>query len=221
VTHPFRVLFLDLDDTLYPSSTGLWTAIGVRILQYMVDVAGVPAEKAPTLRDEYFHRYGTTLTGLRIHQGVDPLDYLRYVHALPIEDYLQPDPWTKDVLSRVPLRRVVLTNADRWHAGRVLARLGLTEVIDQVVDVIDLEWIHKPEEAAYRRAMALAGAAEARSCLLLDDLARNLEPASRMGMATVLVGTKDRPPESAFQIASMRDLPGVLEQLGITFGGVQ
>jgi len=60
VASPFRILFLDLDDTLYPSSAGLWEAIGDRILRFMVDVVGVPVDLAPALRDEYFRAYGTT-----------------------------------------------------------------------------------------------------------------------------------------------------------------
>ena len=215
MTAPFRVLFLDLDDTLYPSTTGLWAAIGVRIERYMVEVAGVPAEQAPGLRDDYFHRYGTTLTGLRLHQGIDPLDYLRFVHAIPVEDYLQPDLTTRAVLASVPLKKIVLTNADRWHAARVLGRLGLTEVIDQVVDIMDLDWVHKPAEEAYRRALALAGETEARACLLLDDLARNLKPAAQMGMTTVLVGSKDPSTEAHFHMGTMHDLPGVFRSLGI------
>jgi pyrimidine 5'-nucleotidase len=211
----FRILFLDLDDTLYSNTTGLWQAIGGRILQYMIDVAGVPADQAPAMRDDYFNRYGTTLTGLRIHQGIDPMDYLRYVHALPVDQYLQPDPRTREVLAGVPLRRVILTNADRWHAGRVLTRLGLTGVIDQIVDIIDLEWIHKPNEEAYRRAMALAGETDAGACVLLDDMARNLTPAQAIGMTTVLVGPKDSPQDGGFHIASMHELPRVLGELGI------
>jgi putative hydrolase of the HAD superfamily len=211
----FRILFLDLDDTLYSNTTGLWQAIGGRILQYMIEVAGVPADQAPALRDDYFQRYGTTLTGLRIHQGIDPMDYLRYVHALPVEQYLQPDPRTREVLAGVPLRRVILTNADRWHAARVLSRLGLSGLIDQIVDVIDLEWIHKPNEEAYRRAMSLVGETEAGACLLLDDMARNLAPALAIGMTTVLVGGKDPPVDGGFQIGSMHELPRVLEKLGI------
>ncbi|HET7011410.1 MAG TPA: pyrimidine 5'-nucleotidase [Anaerolineales bacterium] len=212
---PFRILFLDLDDTLYASATGLWSAIGVRILRFMVEIAGVPSDRASSLRDEYFHRYGTTLTGLRLHQGIDPLQYLRYVHDLPLADYLQPDPATRAILAAIPLRKIVLTNADRWHAGRVLDRLGLDGVVDQIIDVIDLDWLHKPDERAYRRAMELARESEAAACLLLDDITRNLEPAAKMGMTTVLVGTKDPPPGFGHQIDSMHDLPALLTKLGV------
>jgi putative hydrolase of the HAD superfamily len=217
VTSPFRILFLDLDDTLYPSSTGLWEAIGDRILSFMVDVVGVPSDRAPVLRDEYFRAYGTTLTGLRIHQAIDPLEYLRYVHDLPLERYLTPDPAALAILAATPLRRVVFTNSDRRHADRVLARLGLADVIDQIVDIIDLEWIPKPDEAAYTKAMAIVGERDPRACVLLDDLVRNLLPAERLGMTGVLVGRKDLSANTHFRIDSVRELPTVFQTLGVPF----
>ena len=217
MTSPFRILFLDLDDTLYPSSAGLWEAIGDRILSFMVDVVGVPGDRAPVLRDEYFRAYGTTLTGLRIHQAIDPLEYLHYVHDLPLERYLSPDPATRAILTDTPLRRVVFTNSDRGHADRVLARLGLADVIDQIVDLIDLDWIPKPDEAAYTKAMALVGEQDPRACLLLDDLVRNLLPAERLGMTGVLVGRKDPSADARFRIDSLRELPAVFQSLGVPF----
>jgi putative hydrolase of the HAD superfamily len=217
VTSPFRILFLDLDDTLYPSSAGLWEAIGDRILRFMVDVVGVPEDRAPTLRDEYFRAYGTTLTGLRIHQAIDPLEYLHYVHDLPLERYLSPDPASRAILAATPLRRVVFTNSDRRHAGRVLARLGMADVIDQIIDIIDLDWVPKPDEAAYTKAMALAGEPDPRACLLLDDLVRNLLPAERLGMTGVLVGRKDLTADTRIRIDSVRELPAVFRALGVPF----
>jgi putative hydrolase of the HAD superfamily len=217
VTSPIRILFLDLDDTLYPSSAGLWEAIGDRILSYMVDVVGVPGDRAPTLRDEYFRAYGTTLTGLRIHQAIDPLEYLHYVHDVPLERYLSPDPAARAILAATPLRRVVFTNSDRRHTDRVLARLGLTDVIDQIIDIIDLDWIPKPDEAAYMKAMALVAEPDPRACLLLDDLVRNLLPAERLGMTGVLVGRKDLSADTRIRIDSVRELPTVFQTLGVPF----
>jgi FMN phosphatase YigB (HAD superfamily) len=45
-------------------------------------------------------------------------------------------------------------------------------------------------EAAYRKAIQLAGSPEPDGCLLVDDLPRNLEPAVKLGMTAVLVHGK-------------------------------
>ena len=46
----FTTLFFDLDDTLYPSKTGLWPAIKDRMNQYMIERLGIPEPDVPFLR---------------------------------------------------------------------------------------------------------------------------------------------------------------------------
>ena len=67
----FTTLFFDLDDTLYPSSTGLWPAIKDRMNLYMIERLGIPENDVPFLREQYFKMYGTTLRGLEERHKVD------------------------------------------------------------------------------------------------------------------------------------------------------
>ena len=84
-----RVLLFDLDDTLYARACGLWPAIGQRINAYMVERMGLRPDEARALRQVYLEAYGTTLNGLRHEHGIDPVDYLAFVHDLPLERYLE------------------------------------------------------------------------------------------------------------------------------------
>jgi putative hydrolase of the HAD superfamily len=185
-------LLLDLDDTLYPASSGLWEAIGERINRFMIDVVGRPAHQAPRLRQLYFERYGTSLNGLRLLHGIDPFDYLRYVHDLPLEDYIAADPALRRMLERLVVAPVIFTNADTAHARRVLSVLGVDDLVDQIIDIVALEWINKPEPEAYRRALQLCLQDDPTACLVVDDQPRNLTPAAALGMGTVLVGSSAR-----------------------------
>ena len=196
----YRILFLDLDDTLYPSTCGLWEAIGDRILAFMTDRLDISAPKADELRKKYFQAYGTTLNGLQIHHKVDPLEYLHFVHDVPIDSFLQPDPELREMLTHVIQKCVIFTNASRDHAERVLNRLGIEEQIDQVIDIISLDYHNKPEPDAYSRALSLTGENDPSACLLVDDRSRNLIPGKAMGMTTVLVGEDDPDPSIDFQI---------------------
>src|SRR6266545_4491981 len=63
----FTTLFIDLDDTLYPSSTGLWHAIKERMNLFMRERLYIPEAEIPSLREQYFNTYGTTLRGLQEH----------------------------------------------------------------------------------------------------------------------------------------------------------
>ena len=202
----FRVLLLDLDDTVYPAGTGLWEAIGDRINRFMVEAAGIDPAAASTLRQEYFERYGTSLNGLRLHHGIDPFDYLGYVHDLPLDQYLKPDPRLRRMLTQLSFPAIIFTNADVAHARRVLKALGVDDLIEQIVDIVALEWVNKPQPEAYRKAMALCGVDQAGSYLVVDDQLRNLLPAAALGMGTVLVGGSAPADGIDARIASASDL---------------
>lgn len=208
-----RTLLLDLDDTLYPAGNGLWEAIGLRINEFIVDKVGVSPDAASALRERYFREYGTSLNGLRVHHAIDPHEYLAYVHDVPLDSYLAPDPRLRHTLGSLAVRPVIFTNADRGHASRVLARLGVADLIEQIIDIEALGWINKPEPGAYRRALSLCGEPEPEASLVVDDQLRNLDPAAALGMHTVLVGGV-RPADSRHDwIATVHGLPSVVAGL--------
>ncbi len=180
-------IFLDLDDTLYPKNNGVWQAISDRIHEFLVERLDLPHEEAATLRTRYLKRYGTTLQGLLIEFQIDPLDYLEFVHDVPIESLISPDPALRRMLEQLEGQRIVFTNASRRHALRVLRRLGIEPAIDQIIDILALDFANKPQPEAYLRAMALAGAKGPETCVMVDDRAENLLPAQALGMTTVLV----------------------------------
>jgi putative hydrolase of the HAD superfamily len=214
----WSVVFFDLDDTLYPPSCGVWPAIGERIQAYVMDRLGVTYEEATQLRRSYFEKYGTTLNGLWHLHSVDPSDYLEFVHAIPLETMIQPDPDLLSMLQALPQKRIVFTNATREHAERVLACLGVSSEIDTIVDLFALEMANKPDQAAYERALKLAGESDPRACVLADDLPRNLAPARAMGMTTVLVGPALKDGVADFQIERIADLTRALPGLAAHVG---
>ncbi|HEX2989388.1 MAG TPA: hypothetical protein VHO49_01860, partial [Anaerolineales bacterium] len=112
----FSTLFFDLDDTLYPSSSGLWHAIKERMTRYMLERMAIPEADVPLLREQYFKMYGTTLRGLQERHNVDTEDYLAYVHDVPLTEFLKPDPVVREVIASLPTRNLVFTNADANHA---------------------------------------------------------------------------------------------------------
>lgn len=202
-----RLLLFDLDETLYAPETGLWPVIGDRITLYIQERLGLTPEAAGALRRRYAQEYGITLAGLLRYHGVDPEDYLEFVHRVPLDEYLRPDPALNGMLARLPLPKAVLTNADANHARRVLDRLGVARHFGQVVDIRALEFVHKPLPEAYQKAAALL-AVQPAECVFIDDLPRNLAPARALGMVTVLVRSLDGaagalPPGVDYQTATV------------------
>ena len=218
----YTTLFFDLDDTLYPCSSGLWGAIRDRMGSYMAERIGLPEAEIPTLRRYYFETYGTTLRGLQKHHHVDTDEYLAYVHDLPLEQYIQPNLALRALLESLPQRRFIFTNSDAAHACRVMHVLGVADCFEQVIDIRAIDFACKPEPRAYLRALALAGDPASQECVLLDDSPINLAPARQMGFTTVMINPDCAPdPAATFSIASLLSLPQVFPALwngsGVTF----
>jgi pyrimidine 5'-nucleotidase len=183
-----ETLFFDLDGTLYPNDNGLWEIIGSRMNQFMVERIGIPEDSVSNLRSEYFLKYGTTLRGLQIHHQVNADEYLKFVHDLPLEDYLQPQPALRKLLQRLPPNRWIFTNADKDHAYRVISTLGLLDCFEGIIDIRTIDFICKPNPEAYQKAIAIAGSPNEKKCIMIDDSTRNLITAKEKGLTTVLVG---------------------------------
>lgn len=206
-------LFFDLDDTLYPKSTGLWTAIRDRMHTYMAELVALPSNEIEALRQNYLDMYGTTLRGLQIHYQIDTDKYLAYVHDLPLAKFIHPDPDLNMLLSSLPQRKYIFTNADVQHARRVLDILQIQNWFEQIIDIRALGFICKPDPNAYKRALEIAGITKPEECILFDDALRNLKPARELGWYTVLVGDTRGDSGADQSIRSLHELFQVMPQL--------
>lgn len=200
----YTTIFFDLDDTLYPPTTGLWDAIGTRINNFLIEFVGIGPDNAPELRDHLWRAYGTTLRGLEAVYHIDPAPYLAYVHDVPLEKFISPNPRLRQVLADIPQRKIIFTNADTAHAKRVLKVLDISECFDQIIDVQAISPFCKPMPEALQTALTLAGES-AENCILVEDMPHNLAPARQLGLYTVLVGREDQ--EHIFNAA----IPSIME----------
>ncbi|XP_028807712.1 uncharacterized protein C24B11.05 [Neltuma alba] len=130
----YDCLLFDLDDTLYPLSSGLAVHVRKNIQDYMLEKLGIEETRLPELNVSLYKTYGTTMAGLRaIGYDFDYDDFHSFVHGRLPYDTLKPDPVLRGVLLSLPLRKIVFTNSDKGHAVRVLHRLGLDECFEKVI----------------------------------------------------------------------------------------
>ncbi len=207
---PLTTFFVDLDDTLYPPSSGLWDLIRKRIDLYMSERLKIPPEQIPGMRRNLFETYGTTMRGLQATYQIDPTDYLAFVHDVPVEERLRPDDELRRLLDSYPQHKIIFTNADRVHATRVMNALQIQDCFEEIVDIYCLDPACKPQPESFQIAMRLAGETDPHSCLLVDDAPRNLSAARLLGFTTILVGSSIPHPSSLYTIQSIKDLPQVL-----------
>jgi putative hydrolase of the HAD superfamily len=178
-----RAWVFDLDNTLYPASCDLFAQIDDRMTDYVARLLKVERGEARRLQKEHYRVHGTTLNGLMTLHAVEPEDYLAYVHDIDLSG-LTADASLAAALARLPGKRFVFTNGCRNHADRVLARLGLSHLFDEVWDIRTIAYRPKPDPAAYRTVMPRTGL-PATATAMFDDIAHNLVEAHEAGWTTV------------------------------------
>ncbi|QGZ36065.1 pyrimidine 5'-nucleotidase [Stappia indica] len=182
----------DLDNTLYPPSSDLFSQIDARISDYIARHLGLAADEARAKQKAFYRDYGTTLRGLMIEHQIEPDAFLEYVHDI---DYspVQPNPQLGQAIARLPGRKYIFTNGDRPHAERTAARLGISEHFDDIFDIVAAGLLPKPNLETYNRFLEKTGVSPARAAMF-EDLARNLQVPHKLGMRSVLLvpeGTRD------------------------------
>jgi len=178
-----RTWIFDLDNTLYPVACDLFGQISERMTEYVQKLLDMEQTQARALQKAYYHDHGTTLNGLMKLHSVDPEDYLAYVHDIDLS-VLTPDAKLQAAIGALPGRKFVFTNGCIHHAGRVLDQLGLATFMDDVWDIRTIGFQPKPDAAAYRKVLSLAGS-DGQDAAMFEDIARNLVEAKALGMTTV------------------------------------
>jgi putative hydrolase of the HAD superfamily len=180
-----RDWIFDLDNCLYPASTGLFALIDERMGAYIQRLLDCDAQEAKRVQKAHFHEYGTTLAGLMKEHGVDPHHFLEDVHDIALER-LQCDERLARFLHRLPGRRFIFTNGDAPYARRVLEKIGVADHFDDLHDIHANSYRPKPDPHGYA-LLCERFAIDPAHALLVDDMVQNLAPAKALGMTTVWV----------------------------------
>jgi putative hydrolase of the HAD superfamily len=175
----------DLDNSLYPASANLFELIDIRMGEFIQRLVGCDSQEARRIQKRHFHEHGTTLAGLMADHGIDPHEFLDFVHDIELAR-ISADPRLVRAIDRLPGRKFVFTNGDAAYASRVLDKLGLANLWDGLHDIHAMKYVPKPHPASYR-AMCERWSIDPRRALFVEDMARNLEPAKAIGMTTVWV----------------------------------
>ena len=179
----------DLDNTLYPATTRLFDQIDIRIGEYISNFLEIDHTEARKIQKSYFREHGTTLKGLMEVHGMNPQNFLNFVHDIDFSP-LKPNHDLNSVLTSLPGRKLIFTNADVPYSKKVLSRLGVDHHFEHIYDIVEANYIPKPFKAAYDRLIDLHNITP-KSAIFFEDIARNLVPAAGLGMTTVWVRGDD------------------------------
>ena len=177
----------DLDNTLYPASSGLFPQVQVRMNEYICNLLAVPMEAAKELRARYFREHGTTMHGLMAVHGVDPHEFMAFVHDVDLA-CVPANPELIAALGRLSGRKLIYTNGSVPHAENLLKHLGISHYFNDIFDIVASEFAPKPAMAPFRTFVQRYGISPSRA-LMIEDMAKNLAPAAELGMTTAWVRT--------------------------------
>jgi putative hydrolase of the HAD superfamily len=180
-----RIWIFDLDNTLYPGEWNLFAQVDHRMGEFIAEYLDVPYVWARHLQKSYYHRFGTTLSGLMKVHKMDPKPFLDYVHDIDLSAVTE-QPELAARIERLPGRKLIFTNGSRQHAERVANSLGVLHLFEDICDIAACDYVPKPHADAYA-ALRKTYDVEPRAAAMFEDMPHNLEEPHALGMTTVLV----------------------------------
>lgn len=187
------IWLFDLDNTLYPWSSGLYERINKNMNDYIMDLLKIPYKDVDRLRKQFIEMYGTTLLGMMIHYQIEPQKFLSTIHSIPIKDYLCPQPILKEFLFSIPFDKYIFTNSPLFYAKKVLQTLSIESCFKDIFAIEFLQYHGKPAKEAFEAVIKAVGNQETS---FVDDDMQNIKTAKLFGfhcyfMDSCKVGVKD------------------------------
>lgn len=209
-----RTWLFDLDNTLHNASAHIFPRIHVSMMAYICRHLNVDEAEATHLRQTYWKRYGATLLGMMRHHGTDPRHFLQQTHAFDdLASMVVSERGLKQMLQRLPGRKIIFSNAPQQYTEAVLALTGIRRHFAAVYPVERFRFQPKPATAGFLHLLHKERL-DPRACIMVEDSLPNLKTAKRLGMKTVWVSTCSRqPPYVDVRLASVVDLPKRLGRL--------
>jgi putative hydrolase of the HAD superfamily len=220
----FDCLLFDLDDTLYPMSSGISSHVKTNIEAYMVEKLGIEESKIENLGNLLYKNYGTTMAGLRaIGYNFDYDEYHSFVHGRLPYDNIKPDPVLKHILKNMRIRKLIFTNGDMIHAVRALKRLGLEDCFEGIIcfetlnqpspgTASDKRILCKPSLESMEAVVQIAKL-DPRKTVFFDDSPRNIASGKAAGFHTVIVGSSVLVPGADVALESIHNIREALPEL--------
>ncbi len=204
-----KAAFFDLDETLYPLGNHVVSLVGEKMNRYIETALSIPREEVSSFREQLYRKYGTTAKGLVVEHGVNLTDFLHYSHDVDYQQNIVPSLELRQALASLRIPKYILTNAERFHATRILKQLQILDCFDGIMDVFDTFPETKPSPEAFERVLWMTGLTSAEGCVFFDDSPMNVETAHDLGFYAVQVGKRETINRGDAQIDRIEDFPSL------------
>jgi pyrimidine 5'-nucleotidase len=194
----------DLDNTLYRFTDEFYRACTVAAAQAAQEL-GISLSYEDTLRlaERSEQEYGYSMHGYVTDHGLSYASLHFPFHQKIDETVIDKIDGVKEALKHLKLPQVILTNASRCWAERVLNYTGMKELFpdDRIIPMEDVGFEPKARTArGFLKAKRLLSL-DAENVLMVDDLDRNLIIPCDLGMQTAYIHHGD----------PIEELPGYID----------
>ena len=207
----------DLDNTLYSGQTKVFSEVDKKMSAFISKKMSVDLIKAKEIQKKYFYESGTTLSGLMKHDGIDPHEFLEFVHDIDIS-WLPKDLLLKEELIKIKEKKYIFTNGSHAHVENVTKQLGIDGLFDGVFDIVDANFVPKPHIEPYKKIMKKFDLNPKKS-ILIEDIAHNLEQAKNLGMKTCWLENDEsfakKDADKPYIDYKIKSLPSFLQEINI------
>ena len=207
----------DLDNTLYSGQTKVFSEVDKKMSAFIAKKMSVDLVKAKEIQKKYFYEYGTTLSGLMKQDGIDPHDFLEFVHDIDIS-WLPKDEILREELIKIKEKKYIFTNGSHAHVENVTKQLGINDLFDGAFDIVDSNFVPKPHADPYKKILKKFNIDPTKS-ILIEDIAHNLEQAKNLGMKTCWLENDEsfakKDANKPYIDYKIKSLPSFLQEINI------
>jgi putative hydrolase of the HAD superfamily len=207
----------DLDNTLYSGQTKVFSEVDKKMSAFIAKKMSVDLVKAKEIQKKYFYEYGTTLSGLMKQDGIDPHDFLEFVHDIDIS-WLPKDEILREELIKIKEKKYIFTNGSHAHVENVTKQLGINDLFDGAFDIVDSNFVPKPHLDPYKKILKKFNIDPTKS-ILIEDIAHNLEQAKNLGMKTCWLENDEsfakKDANKPYIDYKIKSLPSFLQEINI------
>ena len=207
----------DLDNTLYANQTKVFSEVDKKMSAFISEKMNVNLIEAKKIQKRYFYEYGTTLSGLMKQDGIDPHDFLEFVHDIDIS-WLPKDIKLKEELIKIKEKKYIFTNGSHAHVENVTKQLGIDGLFDGAFDIVDANFVPKPHLEPYEKIIKKFDI-DPKKSILIEDIAHNLEQAKNLGMKTCWLENDEsfakKDADKPYIDYKIKNLPSFLQEINI------
>ena len=207
----------DLDNTLYSGQTKVFSEVDKKMSTFISKKMNVDLIKAKEIQKKYFYEYGTTLSGLMKQDGIDPHDFLDFVHDIDIS-WLPKDLKLREELIKIKEKKIIFTNGSHAHVENIIKQLGIDGLFDGAFDIVDANFVPKPHADPYKKIIKKFDIDPTKS-ILIEDIAHNLEQAKKLGMKTCWLENEEafakKDADKPYIDYKIKNLPSFLQEINI------